>query len=254
MPFSLGDAAADHRRKLELAVPGLGGLHTQHAAVEERAHRAAGVVVVRDHHVGPVVADWALAVLVQTVPTLPNRGCAHADLIQPAGTLCVQQHLVGSVGVAVVGQRKQDVRRAREACADLVVVLLNQLDQILGSLRLDVFREHIQVQGQHIGGLEFFLRLAVSIGQHTAIGIGHLTAQLLVLGGVLGLAKDACNFRQCTAGVAQGRRSGVLAAGLPLTHLRHIGGDPVSQNAAPTACARYNGACRCRTRPRSSTP
>ena len=186
-------------------------------------------MVVRDHHVGPVVADWALAVLVQTVPTLPNRGCAHADLIQPAGTLCVQQHLVGSVGVAVVGQRKQDVRRAREACADLVVVLLNQLDQILGSLRLDVFREHIQVQGQHIGGLEFFLRLAVSIGQHTAIGIGHLTAQLLVLGGVLGLAKDACNFRQCTAGVAQGRRSGVLAAGLPLTHLRHIGGDPVAK-------------------------
>ena len=66
--------------------------------------------------------------------------------------------------MTVVSQRKQDVRRAREACADLVVVLLNQLDQILGSLRLDVFGEHIQVQRQHIGGLEFFLRLTVAVG------------------------------------------------------------------------------------------
>ena len=131
--------------------------------------------------------------------------------------------------MTVVGQRKQDVRRTGKARTDLVVVLLDQLDQILGSFRLDVLGEHIQVQRQHIGGLELFLRLAVAVGQHTAIGIRHLAAQFLVLGGVLGLAKDACNFGQRTAGVAQGRRGGVLAARLPLAHLRHIGGDPVAE-------------------------
>ena len=186
-------------------------------------------MVVGNHLVGAIVTDGALAVFIEAVPALPDCGCTDADLIQPARALGVQQHLEGGVRVAAVGQRKQDVGRAGEAGANLVITLFNQLDKVLGGLGLDVLREHIQVEGQHVGSLEFVLRLAAAIRQDAAIGVRHLGAQRLILGGILILTEQTCNFGKAAAGIAQAGRGGVLAAALPLAHLGHIRCDPVTE-------------------------
>ena len=186
-------------------------------------------MIVGDHLVGAVIADGALAVLIKAVPALPHRCGADSDLIQPAGALGVQQHLEGRVGMSAVGQCEQDVRRAGKAGANLVIILFDQMHKVFSSLGADILREDVQVQRQHIGGLELVLYPAAAVRKYAAVGICHLAAQIRVKGGVLILAEDACNRSQPAAGVKKAGRGGVFAARLPLAHLGHIGRDPVAK-------------------------
>ena len=186
-------------------------------------------MVVGDHLVGAVIADRTLAILIEAVPALPHRCGADSDLIQPAGALSVQQHLEGCVGMSAVGQREQDVRCAGKAGADLVIILFDQMHKVFSSLGADILGEDVQVQRQHIGGLELVLYPAAAVRKYAAVGICHLAAQIRVVGGVLIFAEDACDCSQPAAGVEKAGRGGVLAARLPLAHLGHIGRDPVAK-------------------------
>ncbi len=224
-----GQAAAHHRRHAHAAIPRLNSLDARHARVQEVADRAAGVVVVGNHHVGAVVADGALAVLVQAVPALPNGGRALRHLVEPRGALGVEQHLVRHVGAAVVCQGKQDVRRAGEAGANAVIALLHQLDQVVHGGRLVLLAQHAKVNGQHVGGLELVLELACAIGKDVLVGGRDARRQGAVALSVVLLAQNVGDLGHQRACVLQASRGGPLAAGLPLAHLGHIGGHPVAK-------------------------
>ena len=56
--------------------------------------------------------------------------------------------------MAVVRQGEQDIRRAREARADAVVVLFDERGQVLRRLRPHAFGEHAKVQRQYVSCLK----------------------------------------------------------------------------------------------------
>ena len=72
--------------------------------VQEADHRALAVVVER------LVRD---AVLVDAVPVLPDRGRAAVDHVQPRRCRALEEQLVRDVGVAGVGEHRQQVGRWR---------------------------------------------------------------------------------------------------------------------------------------------
>ena len=91
--------------------------------VQERDHRALGVVVER------LVRD---TVGVDAVPALPHRRRAAVDHGQPRGLGVLEQQPVRRVEMAVVGQHRQQVGRGQEAGRQVVARLAHQGGEVVG--------------------------------------------------------------------------------------------------------------------------
>ena len=124
------------------------------------------------------------------VPAFPDGGGSVFHGEQPGGKGLLFEQPVGDIEVAVALKDVEDVGRADEAGAEVVVVFLDEPHEFAGGGGAEVFGEEVEVQRKDVGGLRAAGEEAFGGDEAAPKGADDFAEEGAVAGGVVGFAEE----------------------------------------------------------------